>query len=164
MKNEKGLELLDVLIIILIGAVIAAIMVPKIKGEKKKKIMDRCRTQIRALSEAEFRYYKDAWRSSLPSPDSLAKLDSLATAAKKARKKVSFTLPDTINVVRVFTDDINKLKEYLPSWAETLAIDGKCPLDGKNYIFVVRDSLFFSITCPNGHGESVKGILSWEKK
>ncbi|MGB9561665.1 MAG: hypothetical protein ACPL6C_02520, partial [bacterium] len=73
-------------------------------------------------------------------------------------------IPDSTKVVRVFTDDINKLKEYLPSWAESLAVDGKCPLNKEDYIIIVRDSTFFSITCPNLHGESVKGIYSWEKK
>lgn len=163
-KKEKGIELLDIAIIILIAAVVFAILTPKFREQKKMKIAEECRKEIRALSEAEFRFYRENWRKTFISPDSLAKLDSLARVYKKKGKKPPFEIPDTTKVEKIFTDDINKLKEYLPSWAETLSIDGKCPLDGREYIFVVRDSTFFSISCPNLHGESVKGIYSWEKK
>lgn len=163
-KKERGIELLDIAIIILVVAVVVAILTPKFREQKKMRITERCRQEIKALSEAEFRFYKENWRKSFISPDSLAKLDSIAAVYRKKGRKPPFQIPDTTKVEHIFTDDINKLKEYLPSWAETLNVDGKCPLDGRDYIIVVRDSTFFSISCPNLHGESVKGIYSWEKK
>ena len=61
--------------------------------------------------------------------------------------------------MRVFTKDVSELQKVMPD----VKLEDTCPLDGRKYIIVARDSFFFSISCPNGHGQIIMGTPTWEE-
>jgi competence protein ComGC len=57
LKEEKGVTLLVALIIILMAGIIAVLVIPQLKEKEKGKIETLCRSQMVALSKAEFQHF-----------------------------------------------------------------------------------------------------------
>lgn len=143
MFGRQGIGLMDVVIVILIAGVIAALLAPKgqIKREEKSEIV--CQRRLKTISEAEIAYFA---HGGVQKPDSV--------------------VPDSERT-NVYAEEIQELRSFMPD-----TIDGKginpdtiglrCPLDNKKYIITIQDSVLFNISCPNGHGVVVNGSYSWE--
>ncbi len=139
--------MLDVLIIILAVGVVASLLLPYIRTERSVRLRDACRRRMKLISEAEMRYFETAGGKITK-----ASADTSDTSAAKAQE----------HVARVFTEDVETLRKFLPEGADTF--DFVCPLDGRPFIIVARDSFFYSISCPNGHGQIILGAPTWESK
>ncbi|RKZ29669.1 hypothetical protein DRQ33_08610 [bacterium] len=148
MRARKGLMLLDVIIIILVVGVIATLVVPHIRTEEKVKIRDECRQRMLLFSEAQLKYFETGGGMIKP-----AETDSTDTSEVKDEQERE--------IPRVFTRDIQELKKMLPEeFKDTRPI---CPLDGRQFVIVARDSFFYSISCPNGHGQIIMGTPTWKE-
>ena len=156
MRTRKGLMLLDVIIIILAAGVVASLLLPYLRTEREIKIRDECRNRMKLLSEAELKYFETAGGKINP-----AKKDTAATDTTKAEKKSEKKgeKSEEEKIVRVFTKDVSELQKVMPN----VKLEDTCPLDGRKYIIVARDSFFFSISCPNGHGQIIMGTPTWEE-
>ena len=149
MKKEKGLMLLDALIIILAVGVIASLVLPYIRTEREVRLRDKCREIMKMLSDAELKYFETAG----------GKINPQSEKDDSASGKTSTEKGDT-KYIRRFTKDISELKRFLPEGTDTMNL--VCPLDGRAYIIIARDSFFYSISCPNGHGQVIMGTPTWE--
>ncbi len=143
MFNRRGITLMDIIIIILIIGVIVVLIAPREELQREKTSEIQCQRQMKLLSEAEISYFA---RAGIMDTDS--------------------TVPDS-GVQHIYTADIEQLRPFLPENIEGKSIDPDtisfaCPLDKQKYIITIQDSLFFSISCPNGHGVVVNGSYSWE--
>ncbi len=163
MRMRKGLMLLDVLIIILAVAVVATIVLPYVRTEEEVKLKKQCRDRLKLLSEAQLKYFETGGKDSLTLAREQAVADSIRkeAEAKKPKGKKTEEVPAP-QIVRVFTDKFEELKKFAP--ADTSNFLDICPFDGRQYVFVARDSFFFSISCPNGHGQIILGAPTWEDK
>lgn len=150
---RRGLMLLDVIIIILAIGVVATLLLPKIRTDKEVRLREACRQRMMLISEAEMKYFETAGGRLAP--------DTTDTTKQETKKKSKKSKKQEI-ILRKFTDDPEILKKFLPEGADTF--DFVCPLDGRAYIIVARDSFFYSISCPNGHGQVILGNPSWETK
>ncbi|MFQ6091819.1 MAG: hypothetical protein ACE5OR_03915 [bacterium] len=59
-KDEKGLILIDILIVILIAGIIAAILVPQYAQKREREQTELCRQNMISLADVEGRYYERA--------------------------------------------------------------------------------------------------------
>ena len=143
--NKGKVSFLDLIILFLCIAVVAAILLPKIREDKNEKLEKLCQLRIKALTEAEFNYFRYAHA---PKDTTVGKTSA----------------PEKTQYPRYYTDNFDSLKPYLPEWAETLDITPYSPIDNKEFLFVVRDSLFFVIGSRSGTGYSVMGKYNWEAK
>ncbi|HHS50782.1 MAG TPA: hypothetical protein ENN07_06670 [candidate division Zixibacteria bacterium] len=151
MNRKSGISLLDVIILILIVGVLAALLIPKAREGKLLEAEAECRERMTSINNAMLSFFDTFGDTTLlhapVEPDS-AEAEAKTKAEKADSAKVK---------VKLFTDNVDLLKPYLP--------DGfafKCPLDGEEYIIHARDSLFYSISCPNGHGQVIYGRFTWE--
>jgi len=161
-NRRSGISILDIVILILIVGVIAALVIPSTRMQKKEQAVVDCHEQQLAISEAMMRFFSTAGDTSLlniskePEPDTLAADSSGKTSEEIAEEE---TEEDTTRIIRVFTEDTVLLRPYL---AEKFSFS--CPLDGDDYIVIARDSIFYSISCQNdGHGQVIKGRATWEE-
>ena len=150
MRSRKGLMLLDVLIIILVVGVVATILMPYLRTEEEIRIRNTCREKLLLISRCELKYYETAGGKLKVEP---AVTDSSDTTTEKTAE------PDS-GIVKVFTKDFEELKQFFSE--DTKDFTNICPLDGREYIIIARDSFFFSISCPNGHGQIILGTPTWE--
>lgn len=157
MNSKSGISILDVVIIILIVGVIAALVIPKTRMEEKEQALIACRDQQLAISEAMMRFFTTAGDTSLLT---VVEKPAEPDTTEEGEKIVPLTdEPDTLLPKRLFTDDTTLLRPYLD---ENYSFT--CPLDGDAYIIIARDSVFYSISCPNdGHGQVIKGRATWEE-
>lgn len=162
MNRRSGISILDVVIILLIVGVIAALVIPKARMEKKEQATIACREQQLAISEAMMRFYTTAGDTSLLTlhekpvePETTEVATEPAPKGKQPAEVVDTTTPPP----RLFTEDTTLLRPYLdPKYSF------KCPLDGQEYIVIARDSIFYSISCQNdGHGQVIRGRATWEE-
>ena len=164
MRTRKGLMLLDVIIIILAVGVIATLVLPHLRTEKSVKIRDLCRKRMILISDAELKYFETAGGKIQPEKEST---DSTTTAdttnTKNAKNNKSEENEEEQSIPRVFTKNFEELKKMV---SQDKLDDFKpyCPLDGREYIIIARDSFFYSISCPNGHGQIIMGTPTWENK
>ncbi len=149
--------LLDVIIIILAAGVIASLLLPYLRTERDIKIRDECRQRMKLLSEAELKYFETAGGKINPEQKDTAQADTTKAEKKSAKKGEKEKSEEQI--VRVFTKDVKELQKVMPN----VKLEDTCPLDGRKYIIVARDSFFFSISCPNGHGQIIMGTPTWEE-
>ncbi len=157
MRERKGIMLLDALIIILAVGVIASLLIPYIRTEREVRLRNACRNRMQIISNLELKYFETAGGKIVPKAETTDTSDT--TAQKKLVNKKD--KPDT-SYVRAFTKNIDELKKMLPEGGDTF--DFVCPLDGRPFVIVARDSFFFSISCPNGHGQIIMGSPTWENK
>ena len=161
MNRKSGLSILDVIIIILIVGIIAALLIPKARMNKVATAEKECRGRLTEISNAMMKFFTTAGDTAkINQPDvSPVPVDSTVKAEVKKAVKKGKAVQDSIPPAppRLFTDDAKLLKPYLPD-----SFKFECPLDGKSYIFIARDSVFYSISCPNGHGQIIKGEPTWE--
>jgi len=151
--------LLDALIIILVIGVIATLVVPYLRTEKSVEMRETCRIQMKNWSEAQLKYFDTAGGKYDPQAAAAA-AESLKAELEKSKKKGKKIAPaDTVVIVRTFTKDLNELRKFLPDGSDTSVV---CPLDGREFIVIARDSFFYSISCPNGHGQVIMGSATWE--
>ena len=156
MRMRKGLMLLDALIIILAVGVIASLLMPYLRTEREVKLRNACRNRMQIISNLELKYFETAGGKISPEEE---KADTTETAEKSKDKKAE---KDTTTYIRTFTKNVEELKKMLSEEEDTF--DFVCPLDGRPFIIVARDSFFFSISCPNGHGQVIMGSPTWENK
>lgn len=155
-KVKKGIMLLDIVVIILAIGLIAVLVLPMLQESREKKLEQICRQRMMLISQAQLRYFETAGGKidpNAPSPDTVA--------LKEGKGKNKTTAQQEI-ILRSFTNEFSILRKYLPSGADTF--EAVCPLDGRAFIIVARDSFFYSISCPNGHGQIILGSPSWETK
>jgi len=153
-NRRSGISLLDVVILILIVGIIAAILIPKTRLQKAEQSLVKCRAQMMAISDAMLKFYTTRGDTSLlnigetgESEDTTAGAEAETTSTKEELKP------------HLFTDDTTLLRPYLPE-----EYSFTCPLDGDPYVIIVRDSIFYSISCPNGeHGQVIKGQATWNE-
>lgn len=157
MRLRKGVTLLDALIIILAVGVIASLLIPYLRTEREVRLRNACRNRMQIISNLELKYFETAGGKINPAAETADTSDT--TAHKKSNSKE--TKRDT-SYVRTFTKNIDELKKMLPESGDTF--DFVCPLDGRPFVIVARDSFFFSISCPNGHGQVIMGSPTWENK
>ncbi|MBN2542801.1 hypothetical protein JXI42_08015 [bacterium] len=156
MLKRRGISLLDVIILILIVGVVAALTIPYLRKEKEQNYEETCRLKLKILAEAELNYYISGGQIE----------DTTVIDTTDGEEDVE---EEEEVIHHVYTDDIMKLMPFMPDNIDGIpikadTIDFKCPQENSMYIFTVKDSLFYSITCPNGHGVVVNGAYSWELK
>ncbi len=144
-KSDGKVNVLDLVIFFLCIAVIAAIILPKIKAQQREKNIELAHQRIKALSEAEFNFYREAH-------------------APKDTTGSGTSTEEPAGYPQYYTANFDSLKPYLPQWADTLDIKPYCPIEDKELIFVVKDSTYFVIGSPSGGGFSVMGRYSWEEE
>ncbi|MBN1756035.1 type II secretion system protein [bacterium] len=162
MLQRKGITLLDVVILILIVGVAAALILPHIRKAETERLEQMCRLRMRILADAELTYYLSG--GLLPEI-----ADSIPDSTLDDSKEIIVDKEEEIELIHLYTDDIEKLKPFMSDNAGGIpvsldTISFVCPLDNQEFIFIVEDSLFYSISCPNGHGHVIKGNFSWETK
>ncbi len=158
MKGKSGISLLDVIILILVVGVIAALVIPMMREKDLVEAEKACRAKMELMNKAMVDFFSTSGDPALlnqPEKPVEPETTEVATPAPKGKGKE----PPVEVKVRMFTDDMNLLKPYLPE-----GFDFKCPLDGQEYVVIVRDSVFYSISCKNGHGQVIKGEFTWEEK
>lgn len=155
MKKNSGISLLDVIILILIVGVIAALLIPKARLEKEEQSMIKCRERMLMISDAEMEFFATRGDTTELNPD--LKETSEDTLELTEENEDVDSEEEVEERPHLFTDDLELLKPYLPDSVELV-----CPLDGKEYIIIAKDSVFYSISCPNGHGQVIKGRETWE--
>lgn len=150
MNQRRGLMLLDVLIIILAVGVIASLLLPYLRTEREVKLRDICRNRMKMIAEAELKYFETAGGKIEQKSETADTVVNVENAPEDADS----------TVIRKFTKDIDELKKFLPQGSDTFNF--VCPLDGREFIIIARDSFFYSISCPNGHGQVIMGTPTWE--
>ena len=155
MNRRTGISLLDVIILILIVGVIAALIIPKARLRKTEKARVDCRTQLLAISDATMRYFTTCGDTSLLNSEIEKEPDDSVVAAEK---KLEVETEEEEPMLHLFTDDTTLLRPYL---ADEYSFT--CPLDGKPYVIIARDSIFYSISCPDNHGQVINGQVTWEE-
>lgn len=162
MNRRSGVSILDVVILILIVGVIAALVIPRTRMREKEQAKIACHEQQLAISDAMMRFFTTAGDTSLLNIDTTATEVEDTTAEEEETemaKETEEAVEDTIPTIRVFTEDTTLLRPYLDE-----KYSFTCPLDGDEYIILARDSLFYSISCQNdGHGQVIKGRATWEE-
>jgi type II secretory pathway pseudopilin PulG len=160
-NRKSGISLLDVIIIILIVGVIAALVMPKTREKEKLEAERKCRENMELINKAMVDFFSTGGEMSL-----LEEGEEVADTTESGEEKESIESKEEAEEgaeeeikPKLFTDDIELLRPYLPDDFEL-----KCPLDGKEYIIHANDSVFYSISCPNGHGQIIKGELLWEEE
>lgn len=58
LRDQRGLALIDVLIVVLIVGIVAAILVPRFAQKTEKKNRELCRQRLKGLSEAELAFFE----------------------------------------------------------------------------------------------------------
>ncbi len=117
-KEEKGLTLLVALIIILLAGIVAVLVVPQLKEREKGKIEALCRSQMVALSRAEFQYFNQSGTYT----------DSLTLLVPLMPKTIAHTCPldgaeykitaDSTDFVVECPNGHGSIKNGHPSWQE----------------------------------------------
>lgn len=158
MNSKSGISLLDVIILILIAGVIAALLVPKARLQKIERAEVKCRITMQNISDAMMKFFDTAGDTTLLHPKP-APVDTTPKPPQPPKKGKKTTAPiDTLPPIqRLFTDDTTLLMPYMPKGSHFV-----CPLDDRPLIILARDSLFYSISCPNGHGQVIRGQATWE--
>ncbi|MCD6594734.1 hypothetical protein J7L68_03570 [bacterium] len=160
MRTRKGLMLLDVIILILAIGVIATLILPYLRTEESLKIRNLCRQRMLLISDAELKYFETAGGQIKPEEKSMDSTDVTDTTKVEKEKKAT---EEKASFPRVFTKNFEELKKMVPQ--DKLGdFKSYCPLDGQEYIIMARDSFFFSISCPNGHGQIIMGTSTWSIK
>ncbi len=159
-NRRNGISLLDVVILILIVGVIAALVIPNTRMKKAEEAKIRCQEQQMAINEAMVRYFTTAGDTMLLKVKvETAEVDSSDSTGSEEEVATEEAEGDTMPPIRMFTEDTTLLRPYLPA-----EYSFTCPLDGDAYIIIARDSSFYSISCPNdGHGQIIKGRPTWEE-
>ncbi len=162
MNRRSGVSILDVVILILMVGVIAALVIPKTRMQKKEQAVVKCHEQQLAISEAMMRFFTTAGDTTLLNIEEnpAEETDSTAEAEGAGEEVIEEEAEeDTIPEIRLFTEDTTLLRPYLDK-----KYSFTCPLDGDEYIIIARDSIFYSISCQNdGHGQVIKGRATWEE-
>ncbi|MCK5832040.1 hypothetical protein KAH81_00050 [bacterium] len=160
MNHKSGISLLDVIILILIVGVIAALIVPKMKKNEIEEAEKECHARMETLNSAMVDFFSTYGDTSLlHASDEPAEPETTEVAEEDAKDNENEEETVEKAKVRLFTNDIELLKPFLPE--DFIA---KCPIDGKEYIIHARDSIFYSISCPSGHGQVIKGQFTWEEE
>ena len=141
MSHKFQSILLDALIIVLGIGVIAALLIPKARQERKEFLEKETRERMKLLSEAELRYF-----STGGVPPSEADTTGEAKATQPAVHP------------HLYTTSFDSLKPFLPEGFHPVS-----PKDSSEFIIFARDSSYFVIVDPNGYGAIVNGQASWEK-
>lgn len=157
MNRKSGISLLDVVIVILIAGVIAALVIPRTRLHRKEQAETDCRIKMLAISDAMMRFFTTSGDTTLLNIDETPTPLDTTEAAEVDEEKEDDEGEEKVKP-KLFTDDVDLLKPYLPD-----TFQFTCPLDGEPYIINARDSLFYSISCPNGHGQIIKGQATWEE-
>lgn len=159
MNRRSGVSILDVVILILVIGVIAALVIPKTRMEKKEQAIVECHEQQLAISEAMMRFFTTAGDTTLLNIEENPVEETDSTAEVEDTGEEVETEEDTIPEIHLFTEDTTLLRPYLDN-----KYSFTCPLDGDEYIIIARDSIFYSISCQNdGHGQVIKGRATWEE-
>lgn len=158
MKSRSGFSVLDIVILILIVGVIAALVIPKTRLKRKEQAEINCRERMTTVSEAMLKFFTTGGDTMLL-PRNLQEEtadDTLAEAGEETAEEEAEEEEEEMRP-HLFTDDMEELAPYLPDTFKAI-----CPLDGEDYVIHTKDSVFYSISCPNGHGQIIKGQATWE--
>ncbi len=154
-SGSIGISLLDVIILILIVGVIAALVIPKARLRKTEKARVDCRTQLTTISDAMMRYFSTSGDTSLLN---LEAQEEPVDSADTTEEETEVESEEEELSPHLFTDDTTLLRPYLSD-----EYSFTCPLDDKPYVIIARDSIFYSISCPNNHGQVINGQVTWEE-
>ncbi len=155
MERKSGISLLDVIILILSIGVIAALLIPKTREKEAKEQEAQCRAKMELINKAMVDYFSTCGDVTLLNQsEEVDTSDTTKSVDKKSDEEAEEEAKP-----HLFTDDPELLKPYLPE-----GFDFTCPENGKEYILHARDSVFYSISCPNGHGQVIKGQFTWEEE
>ena len=157
MNRKSGISLLDVIILILIVGVIAALVIPKTREKEKLEAEMKCRENMELINIAMVDFFSTSGDLSLLEEGGEV-VDTTESGEEVESKEDEEGAEEEVKP-KLFTDDIELLRPYLPD-----DFDFKCPSSGKEYIIHARDSIFYSISCPSGHGQIIKGELSWDEE
>ena len=98
-KSESGLILIDILIVILIAGIIAAIVVPQYAQKKEAERGELSRQNMIALADAQDRYFQDYGKYASNFEELSAAVPEVNTIVTLEGEEYIFDLPDSLSYV-----------------------------------------------------------------
>lgn len=184
-SRQKGISVLDILIVILIIAVIASIYFPIRKENLHRAYRTESRLRLVILNEAMQDFYKTAGgqieiRRPIGTEDTASAVDQVQISPEAAIAAAEEEIPDSLLPERHYTEYFEDLQSFLPNkeWVEekarlmNLNVDNISDFYPENFqpvsypqirdmIIMAEEGDFYIIYCPNGHGAVVNGRLLW---
>ena len=98
-KDEKGLILIDILIVILIAGIIAAIVVPQYAQKKEEERRELSRQNMVVLAEAQRTYFREKGKYA-PDIEGLSSVDPrVSELVPPEGEEYTIELPDSLSYI-----------------------------------------------------------------
>jgi len=149
LRTNKGFSILDILIVILLAAVIAALVTPKLKKDKENENRTEAREKMMVIAAALDEYFLTA-NGTFDIESFNAFRDSVIL------NNIKIAPEDTLRPARFYTDDFANLSNFLPE-----GFENSSPPNGKNFMIFSKDSSYYVIYDPNGYGTVLNGKPLW---
>ena len=96
-RNEKGLILIDILIVILIAGIIAAIVIPQYAQKKVKEQTELSRQNMIALADAQDRYFQETGKYASDLTELPTVVPEVSDMVAPEGEAYIFELPDSLS-------------------------------------------------------------------